>query len=106
MGAGTLLDANTKQVQPSLKQNIHILSSISAYMPIDVLSSENAAVSYGEYLHCVGDFPMATQVYESVLEAARMEDMSGNLLAAGNMVPEEVSLGATCSYGQLLSQSG
>jgi len=58
MGAGTLLDANTKQV------------------------------------------------YESVLEAARMEDMSGNLLAAGNMVPEEVSLGATCSYGQLLSQSG
>jgi len=48
-------------------------------MPIDVLSSENAAVSYGEYLHCVGDFPMATQVYESVLEAARMEDMSGNL---------------------------
>ncbi|KAG2618827.1 uncharacterized protein LOC120665264 isoform X2 [Panicum virgatum] len=68
--------------------------------------TENAAVSYGEYLHCVGDFPMATQVYESVLEAARMEDMSGNLLAAGNMVPEEVSLGATCSYGQLLSQSG
>ncbi|TKW26939.1 hypothetical protein SEVIR_3G223800v4 [Setaria viridis] len=68
--------------------------------------TESAAFSYGEYLHCVGDFPMATQVYESVLEAARMEDMSGNLLAAGNMVPEEVSLGATCSYGQLLSHSG
>lgn len=74
-------------------------------MPIDVHSSENAAVSYGEYLHCVGDFPMATQVYESVL-ASCIEDMSGNLLAAGNMVPEEVSLGATCSYGQLLSHSG
>ncbi|CAL4908535.1 unnamed protein product [Urochloa decumbens] len=68
--------------------------------------TESAAVSYGEYLHCVGDFPMATQVYESVLEAARMEDKSGNLLTAANMIPEEVSLGATCSYGQLLSHSG
>ncbi|CAN6346586.1 unnamed protein product [Urochloa humidicola] len=68
--------------------------------------TETAAVSYGEYLHCVGDFPMATQVYESVLEAARMEDMSGSLLTAANMIPEEVSIGATCSYGQLLSHSG
>lgn len=68
--------------------------------------TENAAISYGEYLHCVGDFPMATQVYERVLEADRMEDMSGNLLAAANMVPEEASLGVTCSYGQLLSHSG
>nr|CAB3461274.1 unnamed protein product [Digitaria exilis] len=64
--------------------------------------TENAALSYGEYLHCVGDYPMATQMYERVLQ----EDMSGNLLAAGNMVPEEVSLGATCLYGQLLSHSG
>ncbi|CAM0149614.1 unnamed protein product [Urochloa decumbens] len=68
--------------------------------------TESAAVSYGEYLHCVGDFPMATQVYEGVLEAARIEDMSGNLLTAANMIPEEVSLGATCSYDQLLSHSG
>ncbi|KAL6841326.1 hypothetical protein ACP4OV_028844 [Aristida adscensionis] len=68
--------------------------------------TENASLSFGEYLHCVGDFPMATQVYERVLEAVRTEDMSGNLLAAGNMVPEEMSLGATCSYGQLLSHSG
>ncbi|TVU19675.1 hypothetical protein EJB05_35838 [Eragrostis curvula] len=69
-------------------------------------NTENAALSYGEYLHCVGDFPMATQVYERVLEAIRAEDMSRNLLAAGNMVPEEVALGATCSYGQLLAYSG
>ncbi|CAN6332828.1 unnamed protein product [Urochloa humidicola] len=68
--------------------------------------TESAAVSYGEYLHCLGDFPMATQAYESFLEAARMENMSGNLLAAANMIPEEVSIGATCSYGQLLSHSG
>ncbi|AQK94211.1 Tetratricopeptide repeat (TPR)-like superfamily protein [Zea mays] len=68
--------------------------------------TENAAVSYGEYLHCVGDFQMAAQVYEKILEAFCMDDMSGNLLAAGNMVPEEASLGATCSYGQLLSHSG
>ncbi|XP_022685437.1 uncharacterized protein LOC101758532 [Setaria italica] len=68
--------------------------------------TESAAFSYSEYLHCVGDFPMATQVYQSVLEEARMEDMSGNLLAAGNMVPEEVSIGTTCSYSQLLSHSG
>ncbi|KAK3138586.1 hypothetical protein QOZ80_5AG0370780 [Eleusine coracana subsp. coracana] len=68
--------------------------------------TENATLSYGEYLHCVGDFSMATQVYERVLEAMSMEDMSRNLLAAGNMVPEEVSLGATSSYGQLLCHSG
>uniref|UniRef100_A0A0A9F277 MalT-like TPR region domain-containing protein n=1 Tax=Arundo donax TaxID=35708 RepID=A0A0A9F277_ARUDO len=68
--------------------------------------TENASLSYGLYLHCVGDFPLATQMYERVLEAVRVEDMAGNLLAAGNMVPEEISLGATCSYGQLLSHSG
>ncbi|KAM0925380.1 hypothetical protein ACQ4PT_004243 [Festuca glaucescens] len=68
--------------------------------------TENAVLTYGEYLHCTGDFPLATQMYEKVLEAASTEDTSGNLLAAGNMAPEEVSLGATCSYGQLLSQSG
>ncbi|KQK05932.1 uncharacterized protein LOC100845589 [Brachypodium distachyon] len=68
--------------------------------------TENAVFSYGEYLHCAGDFPLATKMYEKVLEAASTEDISGNLLAAGNMVPEEVSLGATCSYGQLLSHSG
>uniref|UniRef100_A0A0E0L3D0 MalT-like TPR region domain-containing protein n=1 Tax=Oryza punctata TaxID=4537 RepID=A0A0E0L3D0_ORYPU len=68
--------------------------------------TENAVLSYGEYLHCVGDFPLATQMYERVMEALTTEDMSGNFLAACNMVPEEVSLGATCSYGQLLSHSG
>uniref|UniRef100_A0A452Z954 MalT-like TPR region domain-containing protein n=2 Tax=Aegilops tauschii subsp. strangulata TaxID=200361 RepID=A0A452Z954_AEGTS len=71
-----------------------------------VFITENAAFTYGEYLHCTGDFPLATQMYEKVLEAASREDISGNLLAAGNMAPEEVSLGATCSYGQLLSHSG
>ncbi|KAM0925381.1 hypothetical protein ACQ4PT_004243 [Festuca glaucescens] len=71
-----------------------------------VFVTENAVLTYGEYLHCTGDFPLATQMYEKVLEAASTEDTSGNLLAAGNMAPEEVSLGATCSYGQLLSQSG
>jgi hypothetical protein len=67
--------------------------------------SENAALSYGEYLHCAGDFPMATQVYEGVLKEISMEDMSRNL-APGNMAPEEALLGATCAYGQLLSHSG
>uniref|UniRef100_A0A0D9WH99 MalT-like TPR region domain-containing protein n=1 Tax=Leersia perrieri TaxID=77586 RepID=A0A0D9WH99_9ORYZ len=68
--------------------------------------TENAALSYGEYLHSVGNFPLATQMYKRVLEALSMEDKSGSFLAACNMVPEEVSLGATCSYGQLLSHSG
>ena len=49
---------------------------------------------------------MAAQVYEKIHEAFCMDDVSGNLLAAGNMVSEEASLGATCSYGQLLSHSG
>jgi hypothetical protein len=71
-----------------------------------VFVTENAVLTYGEYLHFTGDFPLVTQMYEKVLEAASTEDKSGNLLAAGNMAPEEVSLGATCSYGQLLSQSG
>jgi hypothetical protein len=69
------------------------------------VSSENAALSYGEYLHCVGDFPMATQVYEGVLKEISMEDMSRNL-AAANLIPEESSHGATCAYGQLLPHSG
>ncbi|KAL5230413.1 hypothetical protein ABZP36_029189 [Zizania latifolia] len=68
--------------------------------------TENDVLSYGEYLHCVGDFPLATQMYERVLETTSMEDISGIFLAACNMVTEEVSLGATCSYGQLLSRSG
>jgi hypothetical protein len=90
-----------------LKQNIHIFLFHSEYLSlIDALSSENAAISYGEYLHCVGDFQMAAQVYEKIHEAFCMDDVSGNLLAAGNMVSEEASLGATCSYGQLLSHSG
>uniref|UniRef100_J3M7W4 Kinesin light chain n=1 Tax=Oryza brachyantha TaxID=4533 RepID=J3M7W4_ORYBR len=48
----------------------------------------------------------ATQMYERVLETLITQDMSGKFLSACNMVPEEVSLGATCSYGQLLSHSG
>ncbi|KAM3410877.1 hypothetical protein ACQJBY_002846 [Aegilops geniculata] len=78
----------------------------SCYAAVDNNKTENAVFTYGEYLHCTGDFPLATQMYEKVLEAASREDISGNLLAAGNMAPEEVSLGATCSYGQLLSHSG
>jgi hypothetical protein len=68
--------------------------------------AENAVLTYGEYLHCTGDFPLATHMYEKVLEAASKEDTSGNLLAVANMDPKEVSLGATCSYGQLLCHSG
>ncbi|VAH08054.1 unnamed protein product [Triticum turgidum subsp. durum] len=78
----------------------------SCYAAVGNNQTENAVFTYGEYLHCTGDFPLATQMYEKVLEAASREDIFGNLLAAGNMAPEEVSLGATCSYGQLLSQSG
>ncbi|VAH19858.1 unnamed protein product [Triticum turgidum subsp. durum] len=78
----------------------------SCYAAVGNNQTENAVFTYGEYLHCTGDFPLATQMYEKVLEAASREDISGNLLAAGNMAPEEVSLGATCSYGQLLSHSG
>ncbi|XP_062181054.1 uncharacterized protein LOC133885365 isoform X2 [Phragmites australis] len=73
---------------------------------VDNKQTENALLSFGEYLHCAGDFPMATQMYERVFEAVCAEDMYEKILAAGNMVPEEVSLGATCSYGQLLSHSG
>ncbi|XP_040380224.1 uncharacterized protein LOC102718178 [Oryza brachyantha] len=68
--------------------------------------TENVVLSYGEYLHCLGDFPSATQMYERVLEALSTQNMSGKFLSACNMIPEEVSLGATCSYGQLLSHSG
>uniref|UniRef100_A0ACD5U1T5 Uncharacterized protein n=1 Tax=Avena sativa TaxID=4498 RepID=A0ACD5U1T5_AVESA len=77
-----------------------------SYVGVGNNQTENAVLTYGEYLHCARDFPLATQMYEKVLEAASKEDTSGNLLAAANMDPEEVSLGATCSYGQLLSHSG
>ncbi|GJM88777.1 hypothetical protein PR202_ga05340 [Eleusine coracana subsp. coracana] len=91
--------------QEHLKFRVNAVKGLIALLNGET-DSENATLSYGEYLHCVGDFSMATQVYERVLEAMSMEDMSRNLLAAGNMVPEEVSLGATSSYGQLLCHSG
>lgn len=99
-GLVTLLNGETESAQ------LFFNGGKDCYAGIGNNQAENAVLSYGEYLHCAGDFPLATQMYEKVLEAVHMEDMSINFIAAGNMVPEEVSLGATCSYGQLLSHSG
>ncbi|KAM3410875.1 hypothetical protein ACQJBY_002846 [Aegilops geniculata] len=74
--------------QDHLKFRVDAIKGLAALLNGEI-DSENAVFTYGEYLHCTGDFPLATQMYEKVLEAASREDISGNLLAAGNMAPEE-----------------
>ncbi|KAH7667933.1 TPR-like protein [Dioscorea alata] len=67
----------------------------------------NAVLSYGEYLHATGNFSLAKDLYERIIEVFEAKDgFDYPYPAAANMVPEEVLLGATCGLGQLLSQSG
>lgn len=67
----------------------------------------NTLLSYGEYLHCNGDFTSAKDVYELAVKASSAKDISREyFLASANMVPEEVSLAGTCALGQLLSRTG
>lgn len=66
-----------------------------------------AALSYGEYSHCTGNFSLAKDLYEKVLHALQTKDIAdSSYLASTNMVSEEILLGATCALGQLLSHSG
>ncbi|KAF3321989.1 hypothetical protein FCM35_KLT14205 [Carex littledalei] len=67
----------------------------------------NVLLSYGEYLHCNGNFTLAKDVYELAVKASSGKDISREYyLASANMVPEEVSLAGTCALGQLLSRTG
>jgi hypothetical protein len=64
-------------------------------------------LSYGEYLHCNGNFSSAKEMYELAVKSSSTKDISREyFLAAANMVPEEVSLAGTCALGQLLSHTG
>ncbi|XP_039136618.1 uncharacterized protein LOC120273934 isoform X2 [Dioscorea cayenensis subsp. rotundata] len=73
----------------------------------DKIQKGNAVLSYGEYLHATGNFSLAKDLYERIIEVFEAKDgFDYAYPAAANMVPEEVLLGATCALGQLLSQSG
>ncbi|XP_078436026.1 tetratricopeptide repeat (TPR)-like superfamily protein [Wolffia australiana] len=66
----------------------------------------NLALSCGEFLHVAGNFSLAKDFYNRALQIS--EENSGTelpSLSAVNMIPEEVSLGATCAMGQLLMHS-
>lgn len=67
----------------------------------------NVLLSYGEYLHCNGNFTSAKDMYELAVNASNTKDISREyFLTAANMVPEEVSLAGTCALGQILSHTG
>ncbi|KAJ1686504.1 hypothetical protein LUZ63_017894 [Rhynchospora breviuscula] len=67
----------------------------------------NMLFSYGEYLHCNGNFASAKDTYELAVSASNTKDIPREyFLAAANMVPEELSLAGTCALGQLLSHTG
>ncbi|XP_042384191.1 uncharacterized protein LOC121976192 isoform X1 [Zingiber officinale] len=64
-------------------------------------------LSQGEISHCIGNFSLSKELYEKALltlETKKTSSMS--YLASTNMVPEEVTIGAACALGQLLSHSG
>ncbi|XP_019187368.1 PREDICTED: uncharacterized protein LOC109181871 isoform X2 [Ipomoea nil] len=68
----------------------------------------NAALSYGEFLHRMGDFEMAKQLYTRVIHEESLGKSSSYLhqLSACNMNFEDVILGATCALGQLEAHLG
>ncbi|MQM15803.1 hypothetical protein Taro_048751 [Colocasia esculenta] len=67
----------------------------------------NLALSCGEFLHATGNLSLAKDFYERALKISEARDGSKfSSLTAANMVPDEVSLGATCALGQLLMHSG
>ncbi|XP_058109538.1 uncharacterized protein LOC131252826 isoform X1 [Magnolia sinica] len=67
----------------------------------------NVALSHGEFLHASGKLSAAEEFYQKALKASETKDFSdATVLAAGNMVSEKVSLGASCALGQLLTHLG
>nr|GMD43441.1 uncharacterized protein LOC109181871 isoform X1 [Ipomoea batatas] len=68
----------------------------------------NAALSYGEFLHRMGDFEMAKQLYTRVIHEESLGKSSSYLhqLSACNMSFEDVIFGATCALGQLEAHLG
>ncbi|CAL9197042.1 unnamed protein product [Musa hybrid cultivar] len=71
------------------------------------LEEGNGLLSRGEFSHCTGNFSFAKELYEKALLTSEARETSSiTYLAAANMVPEEVIIGATCALGQLLSHSG
>ncbi|CAA6669395.1 unnamed protein product [Spirodela intermedia] len=70
------------------------------------LQSGNLALSCGEFLHATGNVSLAKDFYERALQISEANGgIEFSSLAAANMVPNEVSLGATCALGQLLMHS-
>ncbi|KAK4776539.1 hypothetical protein SAY86_005227 [Trapa natans] len=73
----------------------------------EVDSAGNVALSYGQYLHCTMNFSSAKEVYQKVIQGtSENKGLAQTHLAACNMIPDEVILGATCALGQLESHMG
>lgn len=68
----------------------------------------NAALSYGEFLHSMGKFSLAKELYQKAIEgiSANKEFADPYALAACSMSGREVQLAATCALGQLEGQLG
>ncbi|XP_074582019.1 LOW QUALITY PROTEIN: uncharacterized protein LOC141838441 [Curcuma longa] len=64
-------------------------------------------LSQGEISHCIGNFSLSKELYEKALLTSETKNTSSmSYPASTNMVPEEVTIGAACALGQLLSHSG
>ncbi|XP_043694202.1 uncharacterized protein LOC122644898 [Telopea speciosissima] len=63
----------------------------------------NVALSYGEYLHAIGNFSRAELFYQKAIRGVSetRDFVDPCILSTCNMLPEEVLLGASCALGQL-----
>lgn len=94
----------------SLRSVFHPLVDPYFFSPIlnspVFLFSGNLALSCGQFLHATGNVSLAKDFYERALQISEANGGTEfSSLAAANMVPDEVSLGATCALGQLLMHS-
>ncbi|PKI39354.1 hypothetical protein CRG98_040220 [Punica granatum] len=108
--AGSMISARAKAVK-GLVELVHgDLDSAGSYFQGsdgDKYSTGSVALSYGQFLHSTMNFLLAKEIYQKVIQGtSENEGLADAHLAACNMIPEEVALGATCALGQLESHLG
>ena len=61
-----------------------------------------AGLSYAEFLHKIGNYPMAKEVYRNVVQGAiEVKNAGRPYLGAGNMSVDELIVGSMFALGQL-----
>ncbi|XP_044494759.1 uncharacterized protein LOC123217709 isoform X2 [Mangifera indica] len=88
--------------------DIESAESFFQRLEMNVGCTGSAALSCGEYLHVMRNFPLAKEFYQKVIEVlTEKKDFSDtNALGSCNMTLEEASLAATFGLGQLEGHMG